>query len=163
MKRQIVSILVTLAALLVLPLTALAEPKVAISIKAEKEITVKEKGKTVKKRVPTKGVTPGEEIIYTLSYQNSGNEPATNVALSDPIPAGTVYINGSATEKGELTFSIDKGKSFKKPTLLTYEVTTAGKAEKRTASPDDYTDIRWILSTLAPGEKGSVSFRVKVR
>jgi len=146
-------------ALVALPLAAWAQPKVDITVKAEKEVTVSAKGKQVKRRLAAKGIQPGEELIYTLSYHNSGNEPAKDVVISDPIPAGTAYIPGSASEAGEVTFSIDKGKSFKKPTLLTYEV----KGQKRVATPDDYTDIRWTIPSVPAGGKGSVTFRVKVK
>lgn len=157
-------IIAALVAFLALPLAAWAQPKVGITITAEKEVVVVEKGKQVTKLVKTKDIQPDKKIVYTLSYSNTGDETATNVIISDPIPAGTVYIAGSATERGGVTFSIDHGKSFDKSTLLTYEVTTAtGKKEKRIAAPEDYTDIQWIIATVPAGGKGSVSFRVKVK
>lgn len=166
MKRNSRIKAVTVAAfmLVALPLSAWAQPKVEISVKAEKEVTVSAKGKQVKKRIAAKGVQPGEELIYTLSYLNTGSEVAKDVVISDPIPAGTAYLPGSASELGEVAFSIDKGKSFKKPTLLTYEVKAGdGKVQKRVASPEDYTDIRWTIPSVPAGGKGSVSFRVKVK
>lgn len=166
MKKHLSMIISTLvaAALLASPLAALAQPKVAISIKAQKEVTVTVKGKQVKKKIAAKGFLPGEEIIYTLSYTNSGTEPATDVLITDPIPAGTSYIPGSASEADKATYSINNGKSYSKPTLLTYEIkTTAGKTEKRVATPEEYTDIRWTIPSVPPGGKGSVSFRVKVK
>ena len=156
----------TVAAMLfmALPMAASAQPKVAITIKAEKEVTVSANGKQIKKRITAKGAQPGEEIIYTLSYSNSGTEPAKDVIISDPIPTGTAFIPGSASEAGEVSFSIDKGKTYKKPTLLTYEMKASdGKIQKRVATPEDYTDIRWILPSIAAGEKGSVKFKVKVK
>lgn len=156
--------ILTALALLTAPLAAWAQPKVAISIKAEKEVTVKTKGKAVKKKIAAKGFLPGEEIIYTLSYHNSGTEPATDVLITDPIPTGTSYIPGSASDTDKVTYSINNGKSYSKPTLLTYEIKTAtGKAEKRVATPEEYTDIRWTIPSVPPGGKGSVSFRVKVK
>jgi len=150
--------------LVAMPLAAWAQPKVEISIKAEKEVTVTAKGKQVKRKIAAKGVQPGEEIIYTLNYSNSGTEGAKDVVISDPIPEGTAYLPGSASEAGEVTFSIDKGKSFKKPTLLTYEVKGSdGKVLKKVATPDDYTDIRWTIPSIPAGGKGSVSFRVRVK
>lgn len=153
-----------LALMLALPLAAWAQPNVSINIKAEKEVTVTAKGKQVKKRIAAKGVQPGEEIIYTLTYTNTGTEAAKDVVISDPIPAGTSYIPGSATETGDLTFSIDKGKTFKKPTLLTYELKGGdGKTEKKAAAPETYTDVRWTIPQVPAGGKGSVSFKVKVK
>lgn len=161
-RNTLVSIIA--ATLLTLPLTAWAQPKVTVTLKAEKETVSIENGKKVSKRVEAKDVFPGDEVLYTLSYANTGTEAATNVVVSDPIPAGTAYITGSASEVGDLVFSIDKGKSYKKPALLSYEVTTGdGKKVKRVASPEEYTHIRWTIPSVAPGGKGSVSFKVKVK
>jgi uncharacterized repeat protein (TIGR01451 family) len=104
-------------------------------------------------------------IFYTLNYINSGNEPATNVVLDDPVPMGTAYLPGSAFGTGaDITFSIDGGKSFKKPSLLVYEVKGKnGAVEKRTASPEEYTNIRWLIDRIEAGAKGSVGFQVKIQ
>lgn len=166
MKLKTYQTLVVLCmTLLWLPITAWAKPNVIVSIKAEKEVTVKENGNEVKKVVEAKEILPGDIITYSLNFANSGDAAASNVILNDPIPEGTAYLFGSATETaGELTFSIDHGKSFKKPSMLTYEISLPGGGkEKRTASPEQYTDIRWIIKTIPPGVKGSVSFKVKVK
>lgn len=164
MNRQLKQIVLVTTLLVSLPLLAWARPNVAINIKAEKEVVVTENGKQIKKIVEAKDIFPGEVITYTLSYENKGDEAAANVALTDPIPAGTAYIVGSASEIGDLTFSIDLGKSYKKPSLLSYEVTDKnGKVQKRVASPEEYTHIRWTLPSIAAGAKGSVNFKVKVK
>lgn len=156
----------TVAALMlvVMPIAAWGEPKIAITIKAQKEVTVKINGKEAKRKIAAKGVKPGDELIYTLTYVNSGTDAAKDVVISDPIPAGTAYVPGSASEVGDLTFSIDQGKSYKKATLLTYEIKSGdGSMQKRAASPDDYTDIRWTVREIPAGGKGSVNFKVKVK
>ncbi len=40
-------------------------------------------------------LVPGDVIEYTITVSNSGQDPAANVVLSDPIPAGTSYVPGS--------------------------------------------------------------------
>ena len=103
-------------------------------------------------------------VIYTIRFKNDGDEAATNVSIVDPIPEGTAYVADSATKTGELTFSIDGGKSYQTPTLLTYEVTSAtGKKQQLTASPEQYTQIRWIIPAIAAGETGILSFQVKTK
>ena len=101
-----------LAAALLFPAAAWAAPKVAIAITAEKEIVVTENGQKVTRRVPATEAAPGETIIYTLDVANTGDETATNVVVNDPIPEGTAYVPGSATEVGEVTFSIDDGEDL---------------------------------------------------
>lgn len=157
-------IVTALAAVLLFPAVALAKPQVKIGITAEKEVSVTENGKTVTKRMPATEAAPGETIVYTLKVANTGDETATNVVVNDPIPEGTAYVTGSATDAQDATFSIDGGKTFDKPSLLTYEVTNPdGAKEKRTASPDQYTHIRWQLPQVAAGANEELSFQVKVK
>jgi large repetitive protein len=37
----------------------------------------------------------GDELRYTVSYTNSGQDAATSFVMRDPIPAGTTYVPGS--------------------------------------------------------------------
>jgi uncharacterized repeat protein (TIGR01451 family) len=153
-----------LAAALLLPAAALAAPKVELAITAEVVVTVEEEGKQVVKHIPAVDILPGETIIYTVSFANTGDEAATNVVIEDPIPEGTAYLPGSATEVGEVTFSIDGGKTFKRPSLLTYEITQPnGSKEKKVASPEEYTHLRWQIPQIPAGAKGEVNFKVIVK
>lgn len=45
-------------------------------------------------------VKPGDEIVYTLAYSNSGTGEATNVFIVDPLPANTSFV--SASDGGSL-------------------------------------------------------------
>lgn len=162
--RKYVASFILLAAIFLLSAAAWAAPNVEIKIKAEKGKVVTKDGKKSTKMVVAKNLTPGEIIHYTVLYRNTGNEVATNAVVSDPIPKGTVYIPGSASETGELTFSIDQGKTFKKPALLSYEMKSPdGSVEKRVASPEEYTHIRWVIDKIPAGANGKVSFQVKVQ
>lgn len=152
--------------LMFLPSMALAAGNIDIKIKAQKLTTVIKDGKKMPKAVPTSKFQPGDTIVYTITYTNNSNEPVTNAEINDPIPDGTAYIPDSAKGEGtEITFSIDKGKTFHKPTLLYYEVGAGSKKkEKKVASPDLYTNIRWtIAKPLPPKASGSVSFNVLVK
>jgi uncharacterized repeat protein (TIGR01451 family) len=158
--KKIIPLLTALILLLV-SAQVFAKSLVSISMKAEKEVTVNKETK----RVPVTTVNPGDEIIYTLNYVNSGDGVATNAVLDDPIPKGTVYVPGSAFGKdAEIAFSIDGGKTFKKPSLLTYEVKLpGGTMEKKIASPEQYTNIRWIFGSIPAKGSGQVGFQVKVK
>ncbi len=152
--------LLVASVLLLLSAEVFAKSLVSISITAEKEVTVNK----VTKKVAATTINPGDVIFYTLNYINSGDDAATSAVLDDPIPAGTAYILGSAYGEGaEIIFSID-GKTFKKPSLLTYEIKNRnGSMEKRTASPEDYTHIRWVIPKIAAGAKGKVGFQVRIK
>lgn len=163
MKKIIRAVVVT--ALLMVPALAFAAPKITMQVKASKEVTVKQNGKNVTKMMPVKGVNPGDVITYTITYKNEGNELAKDVVINDPIPEGCIYLAETAEGKGaDITYSIDKGKTYNKPTILTYEAATpGGKSEKRVATPDDYTHIRWVVDSVPAGGSGKVSFKVKVK
>jgi uncharacterized repeat protein (TIGR01451 family) len=163
MKGKFVTTL--LVALLLLPGLAMAAGSVDVKIKTEKLAVVTSGGKKVEKTVPASKFQSGDILVYTITYSNNSAEPVVDAVLNDPIPTGTVYIPDSAKGEGtDITFSIDNGKSFQKPTILFYEVNAAGKKERRVASPDQYTNVRWVLtSALPPKGNGHVSFRVRVK
>jgi uncharacterized repeat protein (TIGR01451 family) len=157
--------MITLLALLSVSTLANAASQVSVAITAEKEVTSVVNGQKVTKKVPATSIESRNIIFYTLSYINSGNESADNATLDDPIPQGTVYVPGSAFGEGaEITFSIDGGKTFKKPSLLSYEIKLPnGKLEKHTASPEEYSHIRWVIHSIPAGAKGKVGFQVRVK
>jgi uncharacterized repeat protein (TIGR01451 family) len=157
--KKIIPLLIALV-LLLLSAEVFAKSLVSVSMKAEKEVTVNKE----KKMVAVKAIDPGDVVLYTISYVNSGDEAATNAFMDDPVPKGTVYLDGSAFGKdADVTFSIDGGKTFKKPSVLTYEVKVNGKMEKRIASPEQYTDIRWTVSVIPARGRGQIGFKVRVK
>ncbi|MFZ1036437.1 MAG: hypothetical protein WAU61_04670 [Smithella sp.] len=158
MKKWVPLLLVPI--LLLFSVQVFAKALITVNIKAEKEVTVNKE----KKMVAVKAIDPGDVVLYTINYVNSGDEAATNAFLDDPVPKGTFYLDGSAIGKdADVTFSIDGGKTFKKPSVLTYEVKVNGKMEKRIASPEQYTDIRWTVSVIPAHGSGQVGFKVRVK
>jgi len=151
-------------AMLMLPAYAMAAPDVKIGIAAEKVVMVEKDGKQVEKLVEVKEVVPGDVLVYTLKYENEGDEAATDVAVVDPIPDTTTYIVGSVFGPGaEVAFSIDDGKTFKAPSLLVYSVKVGDKMVSRKASPEQYTHIRWTVKEIPAGKSGIAGFRVRVK
>jgi uncharacterized repeat protein (TIGR01451 family) len=166
MIKKYLTTIVALVALCIIPSLVMAKPLVNISVKAEMDEVVKEGGKTITKRVVAKDVTTGTVIFYTVSFRNDGNEKATNAVIDNPIPKDVRYVPGSAYGEGgedEVTFSIDKGKSYNKPSLLLYEIKEQGKTVKKVASPDVYTNIRWVIPVIEAGKKGAVGFKAIVK
>lgn len=153
--------------LLLLPLlgtAAYAKPELQMNMVAEKEVTVTEAGKKIVKRVPAQVSAPGDVLIYTLSYKNIGDEKATAVNVDNPLPAGMKYLADSANGANtQISFSVDGGKTFAKPELLMLEKVKAGKNEKVKAEAMNYTNIRWVIGEVQPGQAGQLGFRAVVQ
>ena len=167
MIKKYLTTIGVLVAICIIPSLAVAKPLINISVKAEMEVAVKEGGKTITKMVAAKDVTTGTVIFYTVSFKNAGDEKATNAIIDNPIPKDTRYVPGSAygEDEGGISFSIDKGKSYNKPSLLFYEITDKqqGKTVKKVASPDVYTNIRWVIPVIEAGKQGTVGFKAIVK
>ena len=115
---------------------------------------------------PADSARPGDIILYELTYKNISNEPIKNLIPQIPIPHNTVYIEGSAisTIPADVEFSIDGGKTFKKPPIFYYVKKPNGEMVRKKATPDMYTNIRWKLKRdLNPQEIVKLSFKVKVK
>ena len=59
--------------------------------------------------------TPGATVTYTLVATNSGDTAATGVVISDEAPAGTTFVEGSATASAG---SIDQGDDLGETTVV---------------------------------------------
>ena len=105
-------------------------------------------------------------VEYTLVYRNTGEAPASDVGFVGPVPSGTTYLGKTASDiEGQSpVFSIDGGKSYHKAPI-TYEVIRKdGSSEKKIATPDMITHIKWILDrNFDVGEEIKVSYRVHVK
>lgn len=102
---------------------------------------------TLVKAVDRAQAAPGDALAYSLTYTSGGSAAAYAVTLTDPVPAGTAYVPGSAAGAGAaVSFSRDGG--------ATYGASDAPPV----------THVRFTLAApLAPGATGSVSFRVTVQ
>ena len=116
-------------------------------------------GKQSIKRELAAEVVPGKDVIYTLSFENVGSNPGSDIVINNPIPGHTVYKPGTASGTDtRISFSIDGGQNFAPPEQLTV---TEADGSTRVAKASEYTTIRWqYLKPLQPGDKSSVEFRV---
>ncbi|GMR65363.1 hypothetical protein BAC7755_20330 [Bacillus sp. MN7755] len=55
------------------------------------------------KAVNTQQATTGDILTYTITLENTGNIPATNLIFSDTIPEGTTFVENSFTLNGTAT------------------------------------------------------------
>jgi uncharacterized repeat protein (TIGR01451 family) len=158
---------VMMMALLLAPAMVRAQQKGGIELISVAEVEVTKTNAQGQKHVERieaakANVVPGDTVIFTNYYTNTGKEPATGAVIKNPVPGHMVYVDKSAEGKGaKIDFSADKGKTFAAAGQLKIK-DTSGK--ERTASAADYTNIRWTFEkTLEKGAKGSVSFRANVK
>ena len=158
-------LIMTVVTFLLTAVAALAAPKIDIELIAEVDLKEIVDGKEVITRVPATEAAPGQTIYYTLTYTNSGDQPATGVKLNDPIPKETIYVSASAFGNGAtITYSADDGLTYQEETRVTYKtIDSDGSVSEKTASPEQYTHIRWTLDTIPAGVTGTVGFKARVQ
>lgn len=116
-------------------------------------------GSTFMKTVPVATVVPGTEVTYVITYRNSGEQPAADVVIDNPVPAELEYI-GTADGLAVDSVSVDGGQQYGTLSELTV---TADDGALRPAQTVDVTHLRWTLETLAPGAEGKLTFVAKVK
>jgi len=109
--------------------------------------------------VPTDVVVPGDRLRFTLTFKNNGAEPATGVAIKNPVQDGLAF-DGTPDLAG-FDVSTDKGATFAPLASLTVQVEGASA---RAATNADVTNVRWVWSdAIAPGQTRTVTFFAKVK
>jgi len=138
------------------------QESIRLEHKAEQWVSVTdENGVEQSQLVEAARVLPGEELLFTVTYTNVGEQPAENITITNPVPEHMDYVVQSATgEDADITFSVDGGESFGEAQELAI---TDAQGSKRPAAAEDYTHIRWVVgSDVAPGTSGKVQFTAKV-
>jgi hypothetical protein len=110
-------------------------------------------------------VRPGEILDWQIVSSNEGAGAARDYKAVGHIPAGTVFVAGSAAgENGSMvTYSIDGGKTFSSQPVVE-ERQPDGTVKKVPAPISMYTEVRYEWSdALAPGGKLSASYKVRVK
>ncbi len=150
-----------LAVGLLLPALAFAEVQLSSAAFQEKEVVAKDGKKSVK-REALSNATPGQEVIYVITYRNTGKEPVQNVVVNNPVPKELSYVANSALGNGtRFEASADGGKTFGVFSQLTVK---GADGKVRAASGSDITNLRWTLSApLKAGGEGDVSYRAVLR
>jgi uncharacterized repeat protein (TIGR01451 family) len=91
---------------------------------------------------------------YTLTYTNTGNSDATNVSLSDPVPASMTYQAGKSRWSGT-------GVGTALPD--TSAPTAVGSSPNTATSSFSAGTFSVVLSRVAAGQSGFVTFQVTVK
>ncbi|MCK6692216.1 MAG: M36 family metallopeptidase, partial [Thermoanaerobaculia bacterium] len=112
-------------------------------------------GKMLIEKSVTGFIQPGEEIQVTIGVGNFRQETATNVVVTDEIPAGTAFKPGSsnfpATVQGN-TIAFNLGNmNFKEESTITYTLETDPKAWSKRKFLDEVPDksgANWRTYTI---------------
>ena len=126
----------------------------------KEEVTIDDAGKRSTQLVEVSKVVPGDEVVYTVTFANIGDEPVENVVITNPLPEQLTYIDGSAFGPGaDIVFSADGGKTFGKPG----DLTVSEEGVQRIAGAQDFTHIRWVMAgDIAAGSQGVSQFRARL-
>ena len=156
-KRPIFSAVcaLMLGAGLTTPAFAQAAPAVALKgdVKVVRQVT--EDGKTTETLEDPNQVLPGDKLVFTTRYTNSGAEAATDFVVTNPLPAPVKLAKVDSFE-----VSVDGGKTFGALAALK---ATGADGTVRAAELGDVTHVRWRVASIAPGASGEVKYFAEVR
>ncbi len=127
------------------------------------EVDASGKEQILLKKPSEVAVTPGDRVVFTLSYKNQGTLPATGFRATNPMP-GPVQFISVVEEWAEM--SVDGGKSWGKLANLTVKAKAADGTTDvtRAAAVQDVTHVRWVFpSAIPPGGEGTLSYRGVVK
>ncbi len=141
------------------PATAFAADNVTLDsvVFVERSVTAAN-GKTRIALEEPKLVTPGDKLVFVLSYKNAGTAPADSFVVTNPIPASVGFV---ASDSPGADFSVDGGRSWG---MLAALKVKAADGSARAATASDITHVRWVFAKAIPvGAAGKLSFRGTVR
>ena len=110
-------------------------------------------------------VKAGEILDWTINSENAGGGAALEYKTVSRIPAGTIFIAGSAKAEGsaKVAYSIDGGKTYSVAPMVD-EKQADGTIKKVAAPLSVYTNVSYQWADpLAPGGHVSASYKVRVK
>ena len=103
-------------------------------------------------------VTPGDQLVFVIAYQNNAGSPATDFEVTNPIPDSVRF---ATSESAGSVLSVDGGRSWGQ--LAALSVRNAD-GSSRPATPADVTHVRWRMTRPIPaGGRGELRFRGVVK
>lgn len=138
-----------------LPSAALAQNQVALTSEVFVERAVTDPSGATRVALETPGVvTPGDHLVFVLSYRNNGATPASDFVVSNPIPESVVF---DGTESPGAVYSVDGGRNWGALAALTIR---AADGSSRPAALADVNSVQWRFAQPIPaGANGQLRFR----
>jgi len=138
-----------------LPSAALAQNQVALTSEVLVERTTTDASGVARVSLEAPGVvTPGDRLVFVLSYRNNGTAPASDFVVSNPIP-DSVSFDGA--ESPGAVYSIDGGRTW--GALAALSVRNAD-GSSRPATLADVNSVQWRLAQpISAGSGGELRFR----
>lgn len=156
--RMTIKIFATLAATVLMASAASAQA-VAVDTRLFVETYFTGKDGAIERQLkPATTVIPGDRLVYVVTYRNTGRQPVTDFALSNPVPQ---HVEFAGDETAGAEMSVDGGKSW--GTLARLKVAN-GDGMMRAARRSDVTHLRWrIAQPIAAGAEGQVTFKARLK
>jgi len=148
-------------------LLAFAEKQFTRSTRPEVKVFLSGAVDRDKESIPlekTKMVSKGEILKWNITSKNDGDGSASGYKTVAQIPAGTSFVEGSATaeQSSFVTYSIDGGKNFAAKPVIE-EKQPDGSIKQVPAPVSMYTQVRYEWSDpLEPNKTFSASYKVRV-
>ena len=149
-------------AILALAALGLAAPAFADGVKLESSVreeivTVDAKGERQVTLTEPTAVAPGDVVVISIAYENTGAESVSDIVISNPVPEHLRFIG---MRSGPGLVSVDGGATY--GALVDLKVREADRTY-RPATTADVTHVRWRLDQpLGPGASGAVAFAARL-
>lgn len=114
-------------------------------------------GQEKQELIEPKVVIPGDKLVFTTRYRNTGKLPVNDFVVTNPLPSAVMLSPEGAASH---VVSVDGGKTW--GALAALQVADAQGA-KRPASASDVTHLRWTLPLLQSGASGVLTYNAIVR
>ena len=155
-KFKVVAALIGIFFISTLPSFSQAKGDLDIKLVAQKVVKTPDGNERF---VSAEKAAPGDIILYTATYRNTGKGVIRELEPNLPIPTGTEFIPDSAKPKPAMA-TLD-GKKFE-PVPIKRKVVIDGKEVEQEVPQTQYKALRWKVDTLEAGKEFKVEARVKV-
>ena len=114
---------------------------------------------------PAGSVRPGEVVVYTIRYQNLGDQGATGVELEETVPELGEFVPGASSDGwtcGPVAVAVGSASASLAGKLKAERIQSKLKAERIQEKAGHFSTCRLVVGDLAAGRSGEVVFAVRL-